>query len=102
MKAALDKVKNLASNSSRRLTRTVSTCADVITYVDKLVKMAENFPSSPEIATTAAMISGAGNVTCTPTEKEALAAEETKLDEAVATIATALEAVQEQLQSKIF
>ena len=101
MKSALVKVKTLASNSSRRLIRAASSCGEVINYVDKLVKMAENFPSTPEIATTAAKITAA-NVTCTTTEKATLTSAETKLDEAVATIETALEAVQEQLMSKIF
>jgi len=98
VKSALVKVKTLASNSSRRLTRAATSCGEVINYVDMLVKMAENFPSSPEIATTAAMITAA-NVTCTAIEKATLTSAETKLNEAVATIETALEAVQEQLMT---
>jgi len=98
VKSALVKVKTLASNSSRRLTRAATSCGEVINYVDMLVKMAENFPSTPEIATTAAKITAA-NVTCTTTEKATLTSAETKLNEAVATIETALEAVQEQLMT---
>lgn len=96
LKLAQDKVTALKSNSTRRLTRAASTCAEVITYATKLVKMSENFPSSPDIATTAAKISGA-NVTCSASEKASLTSVSTELDKAAATIAIALDAVQEQL-----
>merc|ERR1712241_751266 len=96
--AAQDKVKTL-TNSSRRLARAASTCAEILTYAQKLAEMAKNSPASPDIITTAAKITGAGAVTCTPTEVAALTAVQTDLDYAVAKIGTALAAVQEQLET---
>merc|ERR1712241_486491 len=96
--AAQDKVKTL-TNSSRRLARAASTCAEILTYAQKLAEMAKNSPASPDIITTAAKITGAGAVTCTPAEVSALTAVQTDLDDAVAKIGTALAAVQEQLET---
>ena len=98
--AAQTKVKTL-TNSSRRLARAASTCAEILTYAQKLAEMAKNSPASPDIITTAAKITGAGAVTCTPAEVSALTAVQTDLDDAVAKIGTALAAVQEQQESKI-
>merc|ERR1712241_1156128 len=96
--AAQTKVKTL-TNSSRRLARAASTCAEILTYAQKLAEMAKNSPASPDIITTAAKITGAGAVTCTPAEVSALTAVQTDLDDAVAKIGTALAAVQEQLET---
>merc|ERR1712241_553644 len=96
--AAQDRVKTL-TNSSRRLARAASTCAEILTYAQKLAEMAKNSPASPDIITTAAKITGAGAVTCTPAEVSALTAVRTDLDDAVAKIGTALAAVQEQLET---
>merc|ERR1712038_1232513 len=96
--AAQDKVKTL-TNSSRRLARAASTCAEILTYAQKLAEMAQNSPASPDILTTAAKITGAGAVSCSTTEVAALTAVQTDLDDAVAKIGTALAAVQEQLET---
>merc|ERR1711997_383936 len=96
--AAKDKVATLTS-STRRLTRTASTCAEVITYATELAAMAKAFPASPMIETTAAKIIGAGNVTCTSAEVLSLVLVEASLVEAVAVVEIALEAVQEQLMT---
>merc|ERR1712241_705403 len=96
--AAQTKVKTL-TNSSRRLARAASTCAEILTYAQKLAEMAQNSPASPDIITTAAKITGAGAVPCTPAEVSALTAVQTDLDDAVAKIGTALAAVQEQLET---
>merc|ERR1712241_54599 len=96
--AAQEKVKTL-TNSSRRLARAASTCAEILTYAQKLAEMAKNSPASPDITTTAAKITGASAVTCTPAEVSALTAVQTDLDDAVAKIGTALAAVQEQLET---
>ena len=99
--AAQEKVKTL-TNSSRRLARAASTCAEILTYAQMLAEMAKNSPASPDILTTAAKITGAGAVSCSATEVAALTAVQTDLDDAVAKIGTALAAVQEQLESKIY
>merc|ERR1711990_858875 len=96
--AAQTKVKTL-TNSSRRLARAASTCAEILTYAQMLAEMAKNSPASPDIITTAAKITGASAVTCTPAEVSALTAVQTDLDDAVAKIGTALAAVQEQLET---
>jgi len=96
--AAQTKVKTL-TNSSRRLARAASTCAEILTYAQKLAEMAKNSPASPDIITTAAKITGAGAVTCSAGEVAALTAVQTDLDDAVAKIGTALAAVQEQLET---
>ena len=75
---------------------------EIIGRGEKLAEMAKNSPASPDIITTAAKITGAGAVSCTPTEAAALTAVQTDLDDAVAKIGTALAAVQEQLESKLF
>merc|ERR1711902_254681 len=62
--AAQEKVKTL-TNSSRRLARAASPCAEILTYAQKLAEMAKNSPASPDIITTAAKITGASAVTCT-------------------------------------
>ena len=88
------------TNSTRRLARTASTCAEVVTYATDLAAMAKNFPASPAIVTTAAKITGA-SVTCSEAEKTSLTTVQADLVEAVATVDTALEAVQTQLMSKL-
>merc|ERR1712241_1466395 len=88
-----------SSDSSKLTTKAASTCAEILTYAQKLAEMAQNFPASPDILTTAAKITGAGAVSCTPTEAAALTAVQTDLDDAVAKIGTALAAVQEQLET---
>merc|ERR1711874_727630 len=79
--------------------RAASTCAEILTYAQKLAEMAQNSPASPDILTTAAKITGAGAVSCSTTEVAALTAVQTDLDDAVAKIGTALAAVQEQLET---
>ena len=93
-----------SSNSTRRLVRaaSISTCAEVIIYAGKLAAMAEAFPASPEITVTAALIIAVGDVNCTAAEITSLVSAEASLVEAVATVEIALEAVQDQLMSKIF
>jgi len=95
--AAQAKVATL-TNSTRRMARTASTCAEVVTYATDLAAMAKNFPASPAIVTTAAKITGA-SVTCSEAEKTSLTTVQADLVEAVATVDTALEAVQTQLMT---
>merc|ERR1712038_506971 len=100
LEAAQAKVATLTnSTSSRRLTRTASTCAEVIQYATELAAMAKAFPASPMIETTAAKIIGAGNINCTAAEVTSLVSVEASLVEAVATAEIALEAVQDQLMT---
>ena len=57
-------------------------------------------PQSPKITVYATRISSA-TVTCTTEEKESMKAEVTSMESAIASVATVLTAIQEQIESMI-
>ena len=62
-----------------------------------VVTAVDEFPSSPTIITLSADIIASADPTCSDDEKTSLAAQATAIDEAIATVEAALEAVQDDL-----
>ena len=66
--SAKTKITSLASKK-QRAARAISTCADLITAAEKVLKMVSENPASKKIKTLATEISSVGTITCTTTQK---------------------------------
>merc|ERR1712223_1139234 len=92
-------VKALASSRRQRSSTAATSCVEVISLSTKLAVMVIQFPSSPQIIVTATKISASSTVSCSAAEKTSLKGLETKLKDAAATLQTAIDAAQAQLQT---
>ena len=66
-------------------------------YLTSVITAVDQFPSSPTIITLSADIIASADPTCSDDEKTSLTAQATAIDEAIATVEAALEAVQDDL-----
>ena len=85
----------------QRIKRAVpTTCAEMITVVELLVKVTSQNAASSKVSTYALEIVGAGTITCSDTEKNSLKTTEKSLTKAAEKVTKAKEAVLEDLQSQ--
>merc|ERR1711981_686822 len=104
MTAAKEKMASLASSRSigghnhNSRADAATTCTEVITISQTIVKITTEFPQSPKITTYAKKISST-TVTCTTEEKTSLQAEVTAMESAIESISVVLIAIQEQIET---
>merc|ERR1712183_90901 len=104
MTAAKEKMNSLATSRSvgggdgGRAAGDISSCTDIITISQTIVKHANNFPQSPKIATYANKLVAA-TVTCTTEEKTSLAAEVTSMEAAIVSVTIVLVELQDQIET---
>merc|ERR1712045_177354 len=103
-KAAMDdakaKVKKTTGSSKapRRVRAAATTCAEFITLVEKITKLALDFPASPMVATVGADIVASADPTCSDAEKASLVTAEAGLEEAAAAVEDAYNEAQATLE----
>merc|ERR1719510_1881102 len=91
-------MSGLATSRSAGGRADVSSCADIITTSQTIVKHANNFPQSPKIAVYANKIVAA-TVTCTAEEKTSLQAEVTSMEAAIVSVTIVLVELQDQIET---
>merc|ERR550539_1045649 len=102
MTAAKEKMSSLASSRSIGGSHPnggrATTCTEIITISQTIVRITNQNPQSTKITTYAKQISTA-SVTCTTTEKASLLSEVTSMEAAIESVTTVLVAIQEQIET---
>ena len=92
-------VKALAASGKMKTSETAGSCTEVNTIAVQLTTLVINFPGSPQILVYSATIIASSTLVCTEDEKDSLAQLDAMFEDAVATLETAVEAAQEQLET---
>ena len=92
-------VKALAASGKKKTSETAGSCTEVNTIAVQLTTLVNNFPGSPQVLVYSATIIASSTVVCTEDEKASLGELDAMFEEAVATLDTAVEAAQEQLET---
>merc|ERR1712203_848511 len=99
MTSAKAKISTLSKATGRLVGSAATSCAQIITISKKISTLSKSTPESSDITTNAKKISASTVTSCTAKEKTSLLTEVVSIGEALASVDTALTAVQAQIKT---